>query len=289
MSSSDPKVSSTAFAAASAAVAHAHTLDSPQMADPAYRLAFQDMDFLLREDLRPVRFQLELLKPEMLLREQGIASTVVFYGSARIPAPEEAEARLAAAQTEDERRVAKNLVSLTPYYTEARALAARLSQLPQQQHQRHFVVMSGGGPSIMEAANRGADDVGATSIGLNITLPHEQAPNRFVTPHLSFQFHYFALRKMHFLMRARALCVFPGGYGTLDELFEVLTLIQTQKMEPIPVLLFGKPFWDEIIDFSALARWGTVSLRDLDLFEFVETADEAWKALSKAYPQLAQA
>jgi uncharacterized protein (TIGR00730 family) len=285
MSDPDPKVSSTAIAATSAAVAQQHP-HSAQMDHPSYRLAFQDLDFLLREDLRPIRFQLELLKPELLLREHGIASTVVFYGSARIPAPEEAQLLIDSASNVKARETAQKLASLSGYYTQARHLAQRLSRLPQQDGQRHFVVMSGGGPSIMEAANRGAEDEGAKSIGLNITLPHEQAPNVYVTPELSFQFHYFALRKMHFLMRARALCVFPGGFGTLDELFEVLTLIQTQKMDPIPVLLFGKAFWDEIVNFEALADWGTISAKDLALFHFVETADDAWSHLAKVYPEL---
>jgi uncharacterized protein (TIGR00730 family) len=275
MSSSD---SST-----SAALAKKHG-SSAQMDHPTYRLAFQDLDFLLREDLRPVRFQLELLKPELLLNEHGIGSTVVFYGSARIPAPDQLEARLAAATSDTERASINRMAKLSPYYEEARALARRLSQLPQENDKRHFVVMSGGGPSFMEAANRGAADVGASSIALNIVLPHEQAPNEYVTPALSFQFHYFALRKMHFLMRARALCVFPGGFGTLDELFEVLTLIQTQKIARMPVLMFGKSFWDEIVNFQALADWGTISEADLELFRFVETADEAWSALQDYYP-----
>lgn len=276
-------VQSSADSTTSAALAKKHGA-SAQMDHPTYRLAFQDLDFLLREDLRPVRFQLELLKPELLLNEHGIGSTVVFYGSARIPAPDQLEARRLAAQTDAERAAIERMAKLSPYYEEARALARRLSQLPQENHQRHFVVMSGGGPSFMEAANRGAADVGASSIALNIVLPHEQAPNEYVTPALSFQFHYFALRKMHFLMRARALCVFPGGFGTLDELFEVLTLIQTQKIARMPVLMFGKAFWDEIVNFQALADWGTVSQADLDLFRFVETADEAWTALQDHYP-----
>jgi uncharacterized protein (TIGR00730 family) len=277
-----PTISSSA-SSTSAALAQKHGA-SPQMDHPTYRLAFQDLDFLLREDLRPVRFQLELLKPELLLNEHGIGSTVVFYGSARIPGPDQLEARRAAAMSDAERATIDRMAKLSPYYEEARALARRLSQLPQENDKRHFVVMSGGGPSFMEAANRGAADVGASSIALNIVLPHEQAPNEYVTPGLSFQFHYFALRKMHFLMRARALCVFPGGFGTLDELFEVLTLIQTQKIPPMPVLMFGKAFWDEIVNFQALADWGTISQADLKLFRFVETADEAWTALQDYYP-----
>jgi uncharacterized protein (TIGR00730 family) len=285
MTDSSSSIKSTADAYVSAEMARSHS-HSPQMDHPTYRLAFQDMDFLLREDLRPVRFQLELLKPELLLKEHGIGSTVVFYGSARVPGPDQMAERLAAAKNEEERATLRRMEKLSPYYEEARALARRLSQLPQQDHTRHFVAMSGGGPSFMEAANRGAADVGAPSIALNIVLPHEQAPNEYVTPALSFQFHYFALRKMHFLMRARALCVFPGGFGTFDELFEVLTLVQTQKISAIPILMFGKEFWDSVVNFDKLAEWGTISPQDLKLFRFVETADEAWAALKEYYPEL---
>jgi uncharacterized protein (TIGR00730 family) len=283
MADSKSSFPSSAEAATSAALAkkHGHSL---QMDHPTYRLAFQDMEFLLREDLRPVRFQLELLKPELLLNEHGIGSTVVFYGSARIPAPDQMEARLAAATSEAERSSLSRMAKLSHYYDEARALAQRLSRLPQEGDLRQFVVMSGGGPSFMEAANRGAADVDAPSIALNIVLPHEQAPNEYVTPALSFQFHYFALRKMHFLMRARALCVFPGGFGTFDELFEVLTLIQTQKIKPMPVLMFGKLFWDTVVNFEKLAEWGTISPADIKLFQFVETAEDAWKVLQDYYP-----
>ncbi|WP_374940237.1 LOG family protein [Pedomonas mirosovicensis] len=257
---------------------------TPQTNHPSYRLAFADNDFLLREELRPVRFQLELLKPEMILQEHRIASTVVFYGSARIPSPPEAEALLAAAKTPREKLVAERLKEKAHYYDEAYKLARRFSSMPQDADgERHFVVCSGGGPSIMEAANKGAYDVGAPSIGLNIVLPHEQYPNEYVTPSLSFQFHYFALRKMHFLMRARAVVVFPGGFGTFDELFETLTLIQTGKISPIPVLLFGKAFWNRVVNFEALAEEGTISPRDLELFRFVETADEAWKILHECW------
>jgi uncharacterized protein (TIGR00730 family) len=269
MATPDLTIPSSAESATSAALAEKHG-HSPQMDHSSYRLAFQDLDFLL--------------KPELLLNEHGIGSTVVFYGSARIPAPDQLEARLDAAKHDTERASLKRMAKLSPYYEEARALARRLSLLPQEDHKRHFVVMSGGGPSFMEAANRGATDVGAPSIALNIVLPHEQAPNEYVTPALSFQFHYFALRKMHFLMRARALCVFPGGFGTLDELFEVLTLIQTQKIKPIPVLMFGKDFWDTVVNFEKLAEWGTISPDDINLFRYVETAEEAWKALQDYYP-----
>lgn len=252
-------------------------LSTPQTNSPAYTLAFQDTDFLLREDLRPVRFQLELLKPELLLDEANIASMLVIYGSARIPSPEHAEALIAAAKTPEETRVAERLAAKAPYYNEAKRLAARASGVPRDaQGRRHLVVCSGGGPSIMEAANRGAHECGQESVGLNIVLPHEQAPNQYVTPSLSFQFHYFALRKMHFLLRARAVCVFPGGFGTFDETFELLTLVQTGKMKAMPIVLFGKEFWNKVVDFEALADEGVINRRDIALFKFVETAEEAW-------------
>ncbi len=267
-----------------AAFSEARVAKTPQTQHPAYRLAFQDTDFLLREDLRPIRFQLELLKPEMLLEEAGVGSTLVFYGSARIPAPENAEALVAAAPEGEAKVIAQSLADKAKYYDEARKLAKLASECaPVQQGKRQFVVCSGGGPSIMEAANRGALEGGAESVGLNIVLPHEQAPNRYVTPYLSFNFHYFALRKMHFLIRARAVAVFPGGYGTLDELMELLTLIQTGKMKPIPILLFGKQFWDRVINFSALADEGTINRADLDLFRWCETAEEAWKCITDFY------
>jgi len=261
-------------------------LATPQTADPAYRLAFRDTDFLLREELRPVRFQLELLKTEMLLEEAGVGSTLVMYGSARIPPPEAREAALAGADQlpEDEALVVRNLVAKSRYYTEAYRLAKMVSELGLvEDGKRQFVVCSGGGPSIMEAANKGAHDAGAQSIGLNIVLPHEQAPNPYVTPHLSFQFHYFALRKMHFLLRARAVAVFPGGFGTFDEFFEMLTLIQTGKMKPIPILLFGREFWNRVVNFEALADEGTINRSDLDLITWCETAEDAWEAICGFY------
>jgi uncharacterized protein (TIGR00730 family) len=259
---------------------------TPQTRHPAYKLAFRDTDFLLREELRPVRFQLELLKPEMLLEEAGVGSTLVMYGSARIPPPEAAELALQQAENlpEDEALIVRNLAAKAKYYGEAYKLARLVGEKAIiEGGKRQFVVCSGGGPSIMEAANRGASDAGAESIGLNIVLPHEQAPNPYVTPYLSFQFHYFALRKMHFLMRARAVAVFPGGFGTFDEMFELLTLIQTGKMKPIPILLFGKDFWNRVINFEALAEEGTISHKDLDLITWCETADEAWRAIAGFY------
>lgn len=253
------------------------TLSTPQTDSPSYKLAFQDEDFLLREDLRPVRFQLELLKPELLLDEAKIASTLVFYGSARIPEPGVPSAH-------PDAEIAKNLDRLSHYYNEARELARISSRIPRDEDGwRHFVVCSGGGPSIMEAANRGADDVHADSIGLNIVLPHEQVPNSYVTPDLSFQFHYFALRKMHFLLRAHGVAIFPGGFGTFDEMFELLTLIQTGKIKPIPVMLFGRAFWEKTLNFDAMVQHGVIAERDLKLFRYVETADEAWDCVRKFY------
>ncbi len=257
---------------------------SPQTQSAAYRLAFQDDEFLLRPDLRPVRFQLELLKPELLLDEAKIASTFVFYGSARIPSPEQAQARIDAAQDDRERKVAQRLAAKSHYYEVARDLARISAQYPvNAEGCRNFVVCSGGGPSIMEAANRGAADVGAKTIGMNILLPHEQAPNPYVTPELSFRFHYFALRKMHFTLRARALAVFPGGFGTFDEFFELLTLIQTGKMKRIPILLYGREFWERVVDFEALADEGVINHRDLELISWVETAEEGWKVVEDFY------
>ncbi|WP_430417206.1 TIGR00730 family Rossman fold protein [Parasphingorhabdus sp.] len=257
---------------------------TPQTEDPAYTLAFQDTEFLLREELRPVRFQLELLKPEMLLDEAGIGSTLVMYGSARIPELGKADALIEAATDDASLKTAQRLKEKAKYYDEARNLARLASNCGISENgNRDFVVCSGGGPSIMEAANRGAADSGQESIGLNIVLPHEQAPNEYVTPSLSFQFHYFALRKMHFLLRARAVAVFPGGFGTFDEFFELLTLVQTGKMEPLPILLFGKEFWTRVIDFEALAEEGTISRKDLELFQFVETADQAWGIIQRFY------
>ncbi|MFL0355617.1 LOG family protein [Erythrobacter sp. GH1-10] len=259
---------------------------TPQTEHPAYKLAFRDTDFLLREELRPVRFQLELLKPEMLLDEARVGSTMVMYGSARIPSPDQAQAKIDAAKdgTDFEKKVAARLAEKARYYEEAYKLARLVSEKSIiEDGKRQFVVCSGGGPSIMEAANKGASDAGSESIGLNIILPHEQAPNSYVTPYLSLNFHYFALRKMHFLLRARAVAIFPGGFGTFDEFFELLTLVQTGKMKPIPILLFGKDFWTRIIDFDALAEEGTISKSDLELFNWCETAEDAWSCIADFY------
>jgi len=267
-----------------ASFAKAKEVATPQTRDPAYKLAFLDSEFLLRDELRPVRFQLELLKPEMLLEEAGIGSTLVIYGSARIPSPEHVDAVRATATTPERTKVVERLIEKSKYYEEARKLARIASECAiVEKGMRQFVVCSGGGPSIMEAANRGAQDAGAESLGLNIVLPHEQAPNPYVTPHLSFQFHYFALRKMHFLLRARAVAVFPGGFGTFDEFFELLTLIQTGKMKPLPILLFGKEYWNRVINFDALAEEGVINANDTDLFRWCETGEEGWQHIVDFY------
>ena len=261
-----------------------HVTSTPQTRDPAYRLAFRDTDFLLREELRPVRFQLELLKCEMLLDEARIGSTLVCYGSARIPAPEMVDEALATATTPERKAVIERLAAKAKYYEEARRRAHIGSSCGiVEKGMRQFVVCSGGGPSIMEAANRGAVEAGAETIGLNIVLPHEQAPNPYVTPRLAFQFHYFALRKMHFLLRAKAVAVFPGGFGTLDEFLELLTLVQTGKMKPIPILLFGKDYWNRIINFEAMADEGVLNRQDLQLFHWPETAEQAWHVIERFY------
>ncbi|PIV73964.1 MAG: lysine decarboxylase [Rhodobacteraceae bacterium CG17_big_fil_post_rev_8_21_14_2_50_65_11] len=241
-----------------------HVPETPQTRAPAYRLAFTDDDFMSRDELRPVRLQLELLKPQMVLDEYGVESTIVMFGGARIPEPSKAEG----ARTE-------TLKALSRYYDEARRFACIMTERSLASGRHENIICTGGGPGVMEAGSRGAADAGGVSIGLNIVLPHEQAPNEYVTPDLCFNFHYFAIRKMHFLMRASAIMIFPGGFGTLDEMFESLTLIQTGRMERVPFLLFGQEFWEKIINWEALAEAGTISPEDLDLFRFVETAEEA--------------
>jgi len=245
--------------------------ETAQTRAPSYRLAFDDPHFLTRDELRPVRLQLELLKPELMMQDREITSTVVFFGGAKIPSPED---RVSARTP--------YLSELSRYYEEARKLARLIGTESLRHDGKRYVVVTGGGPGVMEAGSKGAAEVGAVSIGLNIVLPHEQAPNQYVTPELCFNFHYFGIRKMHFLMRARAVTVFPGGFGTLDELFETLTLIQTERMERIPVLLYGERFWRRIVNWEALAEAGTISPDDLDLFSFVETAEEGWEILRAA-------
>ena len=244
--------------------------DTPQTRAPAYRLAFADADFLTREELRPVRLQLELLKPQLVMDERGIESTVVMFGGARIPSPEG-------------RAKTKGLADLSGYYVEAQRFAKVMTERSLETYGRQWVITTGGGPGVMEAGNRGAEEAGGQSIGLNIVLPHEQAPNAYVTPDLSFNFHYFAIRKMHFLMRACAVCVFPGGFGTMDEMFEALTLIQTKRMKPVPFLLFGRDWWERVVNWEMLAEAGVIAREDLDLFQIVETAEEAIAAID-AWP-----
>jgi uncharacterized protein (TIGR00730 family) len=251
--------------------------DTPQTRAPTYRLAWNDEEFMTRRELRPVRLQLELLKPEMTLAERGIRSTVILFGGARLPEPG-GEAWAAKNETQK-----KNLEANSKYYDEARKFARLCSQHSATTYYREYVVVTGGGPGVMEAGNRGAADVGAPSIGLNIVLPHEQAPNIYVTPDLCFNFHYFAIRKMHFVMRAKAVAVFPGGFGTMDEFFETLTLIQTGRMERVPVILFGKSFWERALDLDFLAEQGTITPGDQNLIDYAETAEEAWGFIQRFY------
>jgi uncharacterized protein (TIGR00730 family) len=260
----------------------------------SYLRAYEDVEFLKREDLRAVRLQLELLKPELLLREAGITSTIVVFGSTRtVSRPESLRSVLqieAALRRQPKSRrlleklsIARRLLAKSNFYDEAREFARLVSADCQRRGKSEYVIVTGGGPGIMEAANRGAHDIGAKTIGLNITLPHEQYPNPYITPSLSFQFHYFALRKMHFMMRAKAMVIFPGGYGTLDELFEALTLVQTGKVESLPVILVGKEWWKRLIDWEFLRDEGVIAAEDLDLFRFVDSGREAWKKIQEYY------
>jgi uncharacterized protein (TIGR00730 family) len=263
---------------------------------PSYTLAERDVQFLARQELRPVRLQLELLKPEMSLNEHNIVSTIVVFGATRIVEGPLAEQRLSQAraalaadpgnpQLARAAARAERLLEKAPYYDAAREFARLVSSRAQLDGKREYVMITGGGPGIMEAANRGAHDVAAKSIGLNISLPHEQAPNPYITPDLCFQFHYFALRKLHFLLRAQALVVFPGGFGTLDELFDALTLRQTRRMQEIPIVMFGRDYWSQVIDFQFLADEGVIDDRDLELFSFAETPAEAWQIITSFHQQ----
>lgn len=253
----------------------------------AYNLAFKDEQFLLRQDMRAVRMQLELMKPELLQNEHGVKSTIVIFGSARILSADAAQALMEAAEAsgdEAQLRIARSKQAMSRYYEEARRFA-QIATTECAQRGRPVVIATGGGPGIMEAGNRGAYEVGGKSVGLNIVLPHEQYPNPYITPELCFRFHYFGLRKMHFLMRAVALVCFPGGYGTLDELFETLTLIQTRKSRRRPILLFGREFWSKLLNIDLLLETGMISPGDEQLFHYVETAEEAWSVL-EAEPEL---
>ncbi len=254
---------------------------------PSYRVAYKDVDFLSHPKMRAARIELELQKPELVFEREEIDSTIVVFGSTRIPDPavaakqlEETRARLAETPNDPRRRRAlarlERIAAKSHYYELARRFAALVSSEGQQSGRRHYVIVTGGGPGIMEAANRGAYDVGAKSVGLNIRLPMEQQPNPFITPELCFQFHYFAMRKFHFLLRAKALVIFPGGYGTLDELFETLTLRQTRRMQDIPIIIFGREYWKKAINFQFLAEDGAIDEADLDLFRYAETPEEAW-------------
>jgi uncharacterized protein (TIGR00730 family) len=280
--------------AAEDAEAAERAVDTPQTRSSSSRLAFADTDFLLRSELRSVRLQLEFLKPELVQLDEGIHATVVVFGSARIPDAQtaaqqlqEAEQRVGA-NPQDERllrelAIARRVLHNSRYYDEARKLGGLIAQANQAVEKCDLVVMTGGGPGIMEAANRGALEAGGKTIGLNIVLPFEQRPNAYITPELCFHFHYFAIRKMHFLKRARALVACPGGYGTLDELFDTLTLIQTGKIEPVPVLLMGCEYWRRVINFEALVEEGAISEEDLKLFSYVDSAEEAWEIISDSY------
>ncbi len=265
--------------------------------DALFKPAFMDQDFLLSEECRPLRFQLELLKPEVILSKAQVKATILVIGSARIPDPSKTKQQLAAAEeslriapddlkAQQNLKIAKNKLIYSQYYQEAEELAFLVTQhqgKPADGDLEKLHVVTGGGPSYMEAANRGAQRAGGKSIALGVSLPHEHGPNRYVTPELTFKFHYFALRKIHFLIRAKAMAVFPGGFGTLDEFFETLTLIQTGKIPALPILLFGRSFWDKLIDFNWLVETGTIAEEDLHLFRYVETAAEAWQEIKRFY------
>jgi len=257
--------------------------NSPQKNSPSYILPVADTPFLLRDEMRDIRFALEYAKAELLLRDWGIRSTIVVFGSARTPSPESLAAARAAAQSEGERARVERLAARSAHYEAARAFGRIASQrggaFAPHHRWRDNVIATGGGPGIMEAANRGAFEIGAPSIGYNITLPMEQEPNPYTTPELTFRFHYFAMRKMHLAMRANALVVFPGGFGTFDELFEILNLVQTGKAPKLPIVLFDKAYWRKVIDFDALAEEEMVSREDCALFDFADTAEEAWATL----------
>ena len=264
-----------------------------QMQSPSYRLAYDDFDFMMRDELRPLRLQLELLKPEITMSEHGITSTVVIFGSARTLDSTAAQANFNVAKENlaknpddkiNKQAVlnAKQDVKKSNYYEQARKLGALIT-VDNLSREKPLVVVTGGGGGIMEAANRGATEAGGKSIGFNIVLPKEQTPNSYITPELCFQFHYFSIRKMHFLMRAKALVAFPGGFGTLDEVFDALTLIQTKKIPHVPVILFGKSYWDRIINFNVLVDERTISAEDLDLIQYAETAEEAWTLIKKDF------
>ncbi len=261
---------------------------------PAYKISFLDDDFIMEDYARPFRLQIELSKPEILLRKEKINSTIVVFGGTRIIDEASAQAQVKKIERKlkgrpddstlrRDLRIAKSILAKSPYYEEARTFARLVSQENQRNANCEYVIVTGGGPGIMEAANRGAYECGAKSIGMNITLPMEQHPNPYITPELCFQFHYFAVRKMHFLLRAKALLAFPGGYGTMDELFEALTLIQTLKVKPLPVILFGEKFWRNVVNFEHFVAEGTISPEDINLFVYADTATDAWNYIKTYY------
>jgi uncharacterized protein (TIGR00730 family) len=259
---------------------------TPLHAD-AYRLAFADPEFLLRRETRGIRFQLEMLKPDLAQRDAGIENTIVVFGSARFREASEAQEQLVRAERSGEAREiarAQAMVRNAHYYEHAREFARTVARYSAKcDKAEQLFICTGGGPGIMEAASRGAHDEGAPNVGLNIALPHEQAANPYVSPELSFKFHYFALRKMHFMMRAKALLAFPGGFGTLDELFEVITLVQCKKSKPVPILLFGTDYWKRLINLDVLVEEGTISPEDLDLFKYVDDSQTAWEHILRFY------
>ena len=264
------------------------------MRSPAYKIAYYDNEFMAEDYARPFRLQVELMKPDILLRQEKIKSTVVVFGGTHIIEPKKAAANVRKLEAKVRRkpkdvvlkrqlRVSRSIMAKAHYYDEAREFGRLASLRSQLSNDHEYVVITGGGPGIMEAANRGAYDVGAKSIGMNITLPHEQQPNPYISPELCFQFHYFAVRKMHFLLRAKALVAFPGGYGTLDELFEALTLVQTKKVKPVPIILFGEKFWKGLIDFEYLVKEGTIAQKDIELFVYADKAADAWEYIKYFY------
>ena len=259
---------------------------------PAYKIAYYDNDFMAQDHARPFRLQVEMMKPEILLQQQKIKSTIVVFGGARIIEPRYAAAEVRKLENtvrknpwdralKKQLRIARSIKAKSHYYDEAREFGRLVSSGSRNDHE--FVIVTGGGPGVMEAANRGAFDIGAKTIGMNITLPLEQEPNPYISPELCFQFHYFALRKMHFLLRAKALVAFPGGFGTLDELFEALTLVQTQKVKPLPIILFGEKYWKRLVDFDYLVNEGTIAPRDIELFVYADKAADAWEYIRYFY------
>jgi uncharacterized protein (TIGR00730 family) len=257
------------------------------LAPESNRLAFADPEFLLRRETRGIRFQLEMLKPDLAQQEHGIEHTVVVFGSARFQSQEKAQKTLEAAQGSgvviDIKR-AEALVRNAHFYEQARAFGHLIAQYSANKHNPNkLFICTGGGPGIMEAANRGASEAGGISVGLNIALPHEQTPNPYITPELSFKFHYFALRKMHFMMRAKALVAFPGGFGTMDELFETLTLVQCKKAKPVPIVLFGTDYWKKVFHPEMMLEEGVIAEEDLQLFRFVDSVEDAWEVIRAFY------